>query len=311
MKLSILGLAAFASSVMAIGDLGFDIGTQRNSDGQCKEQSDWESDFDTLKGYGTTVRTYALSDCNTLQNMGPALVSKGFSAFLGVWPNDDAHYQAEKDAASAYLPQISTSNVKAFTVGSEALYRGDMTPEQLADKINDFRSFLSDLTDKDGNSWSSVPVGCVDSWNVWVNGTNAPAIQASDIVVANAFSYWQGQTMDNASYSFFDDIMQALQTIQTAKGSTDVTFYIGETGWPTDGGNFESAVPSVENAETFWKEALCAIRGWGINTLVFEAYDESWKPVTSGVDGVENHWGVLDSSGSPKYDTSCSFDGTD
>jgi glucan 1,3-beta-glucosidase len=310
MKFTLVGgAAAMASSAMAIGELAFNLGVQRNSDAQCKVTSDYESDFSLIKSYSTSVKTYALSDCNTLQQMGPALDSAGFSAFLGVWPTDEDHYEAEKTAAQTYLPQISVSSVKAFTVGSEALYRGDLTPQQLADKINDFRSFISGLKDKDGNSWSSVPVGTVDSWNVWVNSTNAPAIQASDMIMGNAYSYWQGQTMQNASFSFIDDIMQALQVIQTAKGA-EMPFYIGETGWPTAGGNYGSAVPNVQNAETFWQQGICAILGWGINTIVFEAFDESWKPETSGVEGVEQHWGVLDSSGTPKYNINCNFTGT-
>ncbi|VVT50914.1 uncharacterized protein SAPINGB_P002922 [Magnusiomyces paraingens] len=304
-----LALAAFAgaSSVAAFGDLGFDIGVKRNSDGNCKETSDYLTDFNDMSSLTNTVRVYAVSDCNTLANMASALTQTGFQAFLGIWPNDDAHFAAELAALSTYLPTISVSNVRAFTVGSEALYRGDLSASALADKINSAKSYISTLKDKDGNSWSSVPVGTVDSWNVLVDGGNAAAIQAADIVLANAFSYWQGQTQANASYSFVDDIMQALQTIQTIKGSTDIPFWVGETGWPTAGGSYGVSVPSVENAQHFWKSAICAIRAWGINTLVFEAYDESWKPDTSGISNVEKHWGVLNDDGSAKYDLACTF----
>lgn len=302
-----LAALAGASSVAAFGELGFDLGVKRNSDGNCKETSDYVTDFKDMAALTNTIRVYAVSDCNTLANIAPALTQTGFQAFLGVWPNDDAHFAAEKAALSTYLPTLSVSNVRAITVGSEALYRADLTASALADKINDIKSFLKDIKDKDGKSWSSVPVGTVDSWNVLVDGASTPAIQAADIVLANAFSYWQGQTQANASYSFFDDIMQALQTIQTVKGSTDISFWVGETGWPTGGGSFQASIPSTENAQHFWKSAICAIRAWGINTLVFEAYDESWKPDTSGIEGVEKYWGVLADDGTPKYDLACTF----
>ena len=58
----------------------------------------------------------------------------------------------------------------------------------------------------------------------------------------------------NASYSLFDDVMQALQTLQTAKGSTDIEFWVGETGWPTDGSSYGDSVPSVENAADQWQK---------------------------------------------------------
>lgn len=51
------------------------------------------------------------------------------------------------------------------------------------------------------------------------------------ISLANGFPYWQGQKIENATASFFDDIAQALQIVQTVSGSTDkIEFIVGETG---------------------------------------------------------------------------------
>ncbi|QLG72945.1 hypothetical protein HG535_0E00290 [Zygotorulaspora mrakii] len=299
-------LVLAATHVSAVGELAFNIGV-KNNDGTCKSVSDYESELNILKDYTHTVKVYAASDCNTLQNLGPAAEAEGFQVFVGVWPNDDAHYAAEKQALQDYLPNIRSSTVAGFLVGSEALYRDDMSASDLADRINDIRSTVEGINDSQGNSYSGKQVGTVDSWNVLVAGYNAPVIQASDFVMANAFSYWQGQTMNNASYSFFDDIMQALQTIQSTKGSTDITFWVGETGWPSDGTNFESAYPSVNNARQFWREGICSMRAWGVNVIVFEAFDEDWKPNTSGTSDVEKHWGVWTSENSLKYSLDCDF----
>lgn len=217
-----------ASKVSAIGELAFNLGVE-NNDGTCKSTSDYETELQALKAYTSTVKVYASSDCNTLENLGPAAEAEGFTVFVGVWPTDDTHYAAEKVALQTYLPKIKESTVAGFLVGSEALYRGDLTASELSDKINDIRSFIADISDSNGSSYSGKQVGTVDSWNVLVAGYNSGVIEASDFVMANAFSYWQGQTMQNASYSFFDDIMQALQTIQSTKGSTDITFWVGET----------------------------------------------------------------------------------
>lgn len=299
-------LLAAASSVAAIGDLAFNLGVKKN-DGTCKEKDDYLSDFQTLKAYTSKVKVYAASDCNTLQNLGPAAEEAGFSIFLGVWPTDASHFAEEKAALSQYLPSLKTSTIEAFLVGSEALYRDDLSASDLANAINEIRDYVKDIKGSDGNSFGDKQVGTVDSWNVLVDGGSAPAIQASDFVMANAFSYWQGQTMENSSYSFFDDIMQALQTIQSAKGSTDITFWVGETGWPTDGTNYESSYPTLDNAKQFWAEGICAMRGWGINVAVFEAFDEDWKPNTSGTSDVEKHWGVWTSERDLKYSLDCNF----
>ncbi|CDO95477.1 unnamed protein product [Kluyveromyces dobzhanskii CBS 2104] len=299
-------LLAGASSVAAIGELAFNLGVKTH-DGSCKTKDEYLSDFETLKSYTTKVKVYAASDCNTLQILGPAAEEAGFTIFLGIWPTDSAHFELEKAALTDYLPWIKSSTIEAFLVGSEALYREDMTASELADAISDIKKYVADIKDSEGNSYSGKQVGTVDSWNVLVDGGSATAIEAADFVMANAFSYWQGQTMDNASYSFFDDIMQALQTIQTAKGSTDIQFWVGETGWPSEGTHFEEAYPGLDNAKQFWSEAICAIRGWGVNVLVFEAFDEDWKPDTSGTSDVEKYWGVWDADRSLKFQLNCDF----
>ncbi|KAI5955188.1 BGL2 [Candida jiufengensis] len=299
-------IAVALATANAIGDLAFNLGVKDNA-GNCKSVSEFESDLELLKSTTSIIKTYAVSDCNTLQNLGPAAEAENFKIMLGIWSNDDAHFQAEKDALQQYLPKISSSTIKVFLVGSEALYREDLTAQQLSDKINDIKSFVKDIKDKDGNSYGNVPVGTVDSWNVLVDGASEPAIKTADFVYANAFSYWQGQTNQNASYSFFDDIMQALQTIQTVKGSTDIEFWVGETGWPSDGSNFESSQPGVENAKNFWQQGICAMRAWGVNVAVFEAIDEAWKPDTSGISDVEKHWGVWDANNKLKYNINCEF----
>ncbi|ODV78400.1 glycoside hydrolase family 17 protein [Suhomyces tanzawaensis NRRL Y-17324] len=299
-------IAAFAGSAAAIGDLAFNLGVKDNN-GNCKSTQEYENDFKNLESYSKIIKTYAVSDCNTLQNLGPAAEEAGFQIMLGIWPNDDAHFQAEQDALTTYLPKISVDTIKVFTVGSEALYRDDLTASELADKISTIKDLLKDIKDKDGKSYGGVEVGFVDSWNVLVDGAAQPAIKAADFVFANAFSYWQGQTMKNSSYSFFDDIMQALQTIQTVKGSTDINFWVGETGWPTDGTAFESSQPSVNNAKQYWQQAICAIRAWGVNVAVFEAVDEAWKPNTSGTSDVEKHWGVWDANNNLKFPLGCDF----
>lgn len=292
--------------------LGLNYGVNNNQ-GACKTEQEIVSDLAILSKDVKTLKTYALANCDTLKNVGQAVAEinantdQKMKVIFGVQPGDDTAYAAELAAMDQYLPKMSVDTVTAFTVGSESLYRKDYTAQQLADKIAAVKTHLLTLKDKNGNSWSAVPVGTVDSWNVLVDGANTAAIKACDVVFANAFSYWQGQTMANASYSFFDDIMQALQVIQTAKGSTDIDFWVGETGWPTEGGSFGDSVPSVDNAKTFWQQGICGIRAWGINVAVFEAFDEPWKPQTSDIEGVENSWGVYDQNQKLKYDLTCNL----
>jgi glucan 1,3-beta-glucosidase len=106
-----------------------------------------------------------------------------------------------------------------------------------------------------------------------------------------------------------DDVDQALGHIQNVKGSTDgVEFWVGETGWPTQGSKYQAATPSVSNALTFYKQGVCGALAWGVNVFYFEAFDEPWKPLSKGQDGSvadETHWGAYDATRKSKFDLTC------
>ncbi|KAI9779333.1 MAG: glycoside hydrolase 3 protein [Geoglossum umbratile] len=288
-----IALVAAPTIVSAAGTLGFALGTKK-PDGSCKSQSDYEDDFEVLKSQSTIVRGYAASDCKFAENVLPAAKSKGFRVILGIWADTADSFNDDKKAiVDGYLKY--SDQVYAVTVGSESLYRGNFTGDQLLEKIKDVKSALP-----------KVKVGTADSWNKYQDGTADPVVKGADIILANAFSYWQGQDIKNGSASFFDDIMQALGHIQSL--NSGVEFWVGETGWPTGGSSYEAASPGIQEAEQFWKEGVCGIKAWGVNVFSFEAFDEPWKPVSTGQDGKvadETHWGVWNADRTSKYDLKC------
>lgn len=287
----------FPSLVAADGLLGFSLGVNTNN-GDCKTTSDLVQDLKTIKeGTGSTlVRTYSTSTCNTIDILLPALKETGMKAIIGVWPVD--YYDKEKTSLQDAIKTNGGDQIYAVTVGSEALYRDYLPADQLANEIKEVKSLLS-------NEGVDVPVGTADSWNLLVGGGADSVIEASTIILSNAFSFWQKQEADNATQSFIDDTMQALGHVQKVKNSlSDVEFWVGETNWPSAGDAYGAAVPSLEQASTYWKSAICGIRKWGINVFVFEAFDEPFKPAEHG-NVVEQHWGVFDQNRKPKWDLSC------
>lgn len=64
--------------------------------------------------------------------------------------------------------------------------------------------------------------------------------------MVNAFAFWQAQGLDNATKTYFDDIMQAFGHIQSVAGGVDKApeLWNGETGWPTDGKYAPFLLPS-------------------------------------------------------------------
>ncbi|KAJ5082277.1 Glucan 1-3-beta-glucosidase [Penicillium argentinense] len=305
---------AAVPAVSARGTLGFSLG-DKNPDGTCKSTSDYESDFENLKDLSTLVRTYSGTECDTPQNILPAAKNKGFKVVLGIWvgsqdksdmstnePSFTKDFAALKKAIPGY-----ESVVEAITVGSETLYRGDLTGPQL-------HNYISTV----GKQFPSITVGTADSWNKFADGT-ADDLFITDTddnpmvtyVLANAFAYWQGTVADQAYKTYFDDMSGAMTHIQKVAGNNadKIRVINGETGWPTDGGSdYEAAKAGTKNAEKFWKTGVCGMLAWGVDLFYFEAYDESWKPDSTGDNGKamnEKHWGLYTADRKSKFDTSC------
>ncbi|KAI0138123.1 glycoside hydrolase family 17 protein [Hypoxylon sp. NC0597] len=300
---TILSAAAVTGPIVAsaAGQMGFALGNKK-SDGSCKESADYTADFAAIsKETGSKiVRIYAASDCDVAKLILPAAKTAGFKVILGIWPDTDESFEADKAAAVENTAKYK-DQVYAITVGSESLYRGNFTGPELLEKIQDVKSAVG----------KGVKVGTADSWNKFADGT-ADAIVTSgsaDILLTNAFSYWQGQVLSNATGSFYDDIFQAFGHIQEKAGGTDkIELWVGETGWPTAGDKYQNAQPGKQQASTFYSQAVCGMVDWGFNVFFFEAFDESWKPKAIGEDGSvadETSWGAMTADRKPKYSLKC------
>lgn len=129
---------------------------------------------------------------------------------------------------------------------------------------------------------SSVRVGTADSWNKYADGTADAVIKSNpDILLINAFGFWQGQDINNATHQYFDDLMQAYQHIEAVSGGRNIELWNGETGWPSDGGSdFKAAKAGTQNAAQYYQQGVCGILKWGFNAFFFEAFDEPWKPAS-------------------------------
>ena len=127
--------------------------------------------------------------------------------------------------------------------------------------------------------------------------------------MANAFAFWQGSDIGNATNTYFDDMKQALAHVESVAAGRAIEFWNGETGWPTDGGsNYGAAKAGTKNAEMFYKKAVCGIIAWGLNAFYFEAFDEPWKPHSVGDNGLaadETKWGAMTVDRKTKFDLKC------
>lgn len=160
-----LVIAAAPLAVSAGGTLGFCLGNV-NADGSCKQQSDFEADFQAIgsNSQSKLVRTYSSTDaygnnCNTPSAVLPAAQSAGFQVLIGIWPDGGA-YDAEKQSVQDANVSQYGDTLYGITVGSEGIYRGSYTTTQLLNWISDMSS-----------TFPGVTIGTADSWEGWANGT--------------------------------------------------------------------------------------------------------------------------------------------
>lgn len=137
------------------------------------------------------------------------------SAVLGVWPDVDESFNVDKEALTTHATKFP-DQVYAVTVGSETLYRGNFTGPELLSKIKEVKAVLPD----------AIKVGTADSWNKFADGTADALIEGGvELLMANAFAYWQGKEVGvakGAQYTYFDDMQQALGRIQEVRCSLPI-----------------------------------------------------------------------------------------
>jgi len=275
-------LALVAAAAISGADAfykGFNIGANLAS-GACRNQSDWEFAFNKIASFPgnfKSARLYASSDCNTLANAVPAALQTGTTLLVGIWTEDNSHYEAEKQALLEAIQQYGSDWILAVSVGSEDLYRGDTDANTLASQINDVRGMLSGL------GASDKTVGHVDTWTAWVNNTNTPVIEAVDWLGNDVYPYWQGIGIDNGTAN--DAYWQAVNNVRAVAQGKDV--WTTETGQPISGDAVGAATPSVESLQIYWLQVSCSSFD-SLNYFFYDLDDFNASPSFAVVDNSYN-----------------------
>lgn len=245
----------------------------KRADGSCSSYERVVADLRIIKTYTTKVKTFSLRDCRQAELILRAVRQiGGMKVSLGIWPTPESTFRAEKQELMRLNRTIGLNNVIAVSVGSEHLYRGDLTPRNLATKIYDVKGMLRGIL-----RHPEIKITTADVYYELVE----PVITAVDFLTMNAFSYWEGVPISSASNTLFSHIYEVRAR---SKGKMVV---VGETGWPTAGSNFGAAVPSSANLRTYLNQVVCRARRENVRVFWFSAFDSLWKPA-----GVERNWGL-------------------
>ncbi|KAL2207002.1 glycoside hydrolase [Sarocladium strictum] len=264
-------LAASASVAEAKNYLGFNSGAQ-NVDTSAKFKKDFVAEFETaqnLKGAPGTfnaVRLYtsiqAYAEDDPIEAFDAAVETKTH-ILLGAWASGTDNIDKEITAIQKAVKKFGkefTDLVIGISIGSEDLYRDSVTglkndPDGKGNTPNGIIGFIDDYKKAfAGTALAKVPVGHVDTWDVWSNSTIKPVIDAVDFVGVNEFPYYENDKGNDIKRAgiLFDN---AFNAAKAAVG--DKPLWITETGWPTSGIDWDEATPSVKNAKYYWDEVGC------------------------------------------------------
>jgi glucan endo-1,3-beta-D-glucosidase len=267
---AIAAASVFVAGASAENYLGFNSGATL-ADRSAKFKKDFKAEFETAQnlvnapGKFNAVRLYtnvqAYSKDDPIEAF-EAAIETDTKLLLGIWTsgtkdiNNDIN--ALKKAIAKYGTKF-TDLVIGMSIGSEDLYRQSETgiinkagvgngPQEIVAFINDYKKAFAD------SPLGKVPVGHVDTWDVWTNGTNKAVIDAVDWIGVDEYPYYEsgkGNNIKNSGF-LFD---RAFDAVVAAVGNKPV--WLTETGWPTSGPDWDEAKPSVENAKYYWNEIGC------------------------------------------------------
>src|SRR5471030_3425131 len=230
-----------------------------------------DADLKLLATSFQCIRTYSMTGLEQI----PALARKyGLKVMLGAWVNSNPVDTAKEVDALIASANANPDVVTSVIVGNEALLRKEVTGSQLAKLINKVKSQIKQ------------PVTYADVWEFWLKHPEvAPAV---DFLTIHLLPYWEDDPSNiDAALQHVADVRQVFGNKFAPK---DVM--IGETGWPSEGRQRETAVPSRVNEAKFIRGfvAMAEQQGWHYNLI--EAFDQPWKRASEGAVG--GYWGLFD-----------------
>ena len=222
------------------------------------------------------IRSFSCIEGN--QEIARIAHENGLKTMVGVGLSEDLD-ENEIELANG-IENARAGHVDILAVGNEVLLRGDLTEDQIIDYIRRAQEAVP-----------GVPVSYVDAYFLFEN--HPRVAEACDVLLVNCYPFWESCA---AEYALLYMKEMYRRATVAARGKPVI---ISETGWPTVGTPFGSAVPSYRNALDYFIQTYQWAAEDGIEIFYFSSFDESWKVGDEGDVGA--YWGLWDKDGNLKY----------
>jgi exo-beta-1,3-glucanase (GH17 family) len=220
--------------------------------------------------YTLAVRSYGST--NGLEHIGPLAHERGLYTAIGAWIGRDR--AANERELAALIELMLAGHVDLAIVGSEALLRGDVSEDELIGYIQRVKAAAP-----------GIPVATADVYGSFLAHPGLASV--CDFLMPNYFPYWEAVPVEEA-VAFVRDRHRAMSERFGRR-----RLIISETGWPSAGDPNGGAVPSPENAASYFRQFVSWAHRKRIPYFYFSAFDEPFKALYEGEVGA--HWGLWDS----------------
>jgi len=250
---------------------------------KCKSLNIIENELSLLKNITNNIKIFSLIDCNQGYNIINIANKLNLNLWLGLWVSNDTDIFIREKTELINLINlnlINTSNILGINVGSESIYRNEITVDENINYMLDIKNLL--LLNK-----IYKPVSLIDTIDIYTD--NPIIIEKSDLIIINQFPFWEKININN-SIIYFNNKLTKLQELNILYNKTII---IGETGWSSNGFNQKASEANDENHALYFINFYKYIKNFNIEYFYFSAFDEPWKNIQNNdTNDVESHFGL-------------------
>lgn len=248
---------------------------------RCKSAAEVQADMYSIKTISDRVRIYSLVDCDQATVVLPAAKQAGVQVALGIWTTKDHDYLLQEKAKLKQLIDagLVDSNVIALHVGSETIYREEITAATAISYMNEIRDYVHSRN-------INMNVTIADVIDVYY--ANPALVDAVDYISINQFSFWEQVDVNEGAAVTLD----RLAKIRTLAHDKNKEIIISETGWSSGGYDEKASAATPANQAKFFNDFYLAAEAHKFKYYWFVAFDSKWR-VTNGGKEVEADFGVF------------------
>ncbi|MFD2643007.1 glycosyltransferase [Pseudomonas japonica] len=244
--------------------------------GQYPSEAEIREDLEQLSKLTDSIRIYTVEGT---QAEIPRLAEEfGLRVTLGVWISPDQERNEREIQKAIELANTSRSVVRVM-VGNEALFRKEITPEDLIKYLDRVRAAVK------------VPVTTSEQWHIWKE--HPELARHVDLIAAHILPYWEFIPMKDAG-QFVLDRARDLKHLFPRK-----PLLLSEVGWPSNGRMRGGADATQADQAIYLRTLVNKLNRQGYNYFVIEAYDQPWKVSDEGSVGA--YWGVFNAARQQKF----------